>query len=86
MAARYDLLVKRSAEKELKQLNDADYDRIVKRLLALAGNPRPVGSVKLTGHDVHRLRIGEYRALYTVDDRARTIEIISVGHRKEIYR
>lgn len=86
MAAKYDLLIKRSAEKDLKQLGDADHDKIVKRLLALADNPRPVGSVKLTGYDVHRLRIGNYRALYTVDDRAKTIEIISVGHRKEIYR
>ncbi len=86
MAARYELLVKRSAEKELKQLNDADHDRIVKRLLALADNPRPVGSVKLAGHEIYRLRIGNYRALYTVDDRAKIIEIISVGHRKEIYR
>ena len=86
MAARYDLLIKRSAEKELKQLGDADHDRIIKRLLSLVDNPRPVGSVKLTGHDVHRLRIGNYRVLYTVDDQARTIEIISVGHRKEMYR
>jgi len=86
MAARYDLLIKRSAEKELKQLGDADHDRIIKRLLSLVDNPRPVGSIKLTGHEIYRLRIGNYRALYTVDDQARTIEIISVGHRKEIYR
>ena len=86
MAPRYDLLIKRSAEKDLKQLGDGDYDRVIKRLWALADNPRPVGYVKLTGHDVYRLRIGNYRALYTVDDLARTIEIISVGHRKEIYR
>jgi len=86
MAARYDLLVKRSAEKELKQLNDADHDRFIKRLLTLADNPRPVGSIKLTGHEIHRLRIGNYRVLYTVDDQAKVIEIISVGHRKEIYR
>jgi len=52
----------------------------------LADNPRPTGSVKLTGFEVYRLRIGNYRALYTVDDQTRTIEIISVGHRKEIYR
>jgi mRNA interferase RelE/StbE len=73
MAARYELLVKRSAEKELKQLNDADHDRIIKRLLTLADNPRPVGSVKLTGHEIHRLRIGNYRVLYTVDDQAKII-------------
>ena len=86
MAARYDLLIKRSAEKDLKKMGDADHDSVVKRLLSLVDNPRPVGSVNLSGHDVHRLRIGNYRALYTVDDQARTIESISVGHRKEIYR
>jgi mRNA interferase RelE/StbE len=52
----------------------------------LRNNPRPVTSKKLHGREGYRMRIGDYRVLYTVDDRAKTVVIISVGHRQDVYR
>jgi mRNA interferase RelE/StbE len=55
-------------------------------LLSLEGDPRPKGCVKLRGAQDYRLRVGQYRVLYIIDDRERIIEIIAVGHRRDVYR
>jgi len=65
----YQVITKRSAEKDTDALPAKVYERIVKRLLALEENPRPTGSKKLQGQDSYRLRVGDYRVLYTVDDK-----------------
>jgi len=83
----YAVHLKRSAEKELEDLPDHVHDRIVKRLLALEENPRPRGVRKLrdrTGE--YRLRVGDYRVLYVVDDTAHVVEVIAIRHRREAYR
>jgi mRNA interferase RelE/StbE len=82
----YQIVVKRSAEKELQALPAKLRERIAARLLALEENPRPSGVKKLQGEESYRIRIGDYRVLYTIDDRARVIAIYAVGHRREVYR
>ena len=82
----YQVLIKRSAEKELDALPANVRDRIVARLLALEGNPRPSGTKKLQGEESYRLRVGDYRVLYTVDDPQRAVTIYAIGHRREVYR
>jgi mRNA interferase RelE/StbE len=82
----YVVHLKRSAEKELADLPREIYQRIIKRLLALEANPRPSGAKKLGGGEKYRMRVGDYRILYTIDDAGRKIEIGAVGHRREIYR
>jgi mRNA interferase RelE/StbE len=82
----YGIFLKRSAEKELGRLPKKVHDRIVSRLLDLYGDPRPVGARKLQGRDAYRIRVANYRVLYTIDDSARRIEVISIGHRREVYR
>lgn len=82
----YTVILKRSAEKELDRLPAQVHGRITRKLLELEDNPRPRGVQKLQGQDRHRIRIGDYRVLYIIDDRAQTVEIVAVGHRREVYR
>mgnify|MGYP001113235711 CR=1 FL=1 len=82
----YAVHLKRSAEKELSDLPREVQQRIIKRLLTLKANPRPPGAKKLGGGDRYRLRVGDYRVLYTIDDALQKIEVSAVGHRRELYR
>jgi mRNA interferase RelE/StbE len=82
----YAVYLKRSAEKELADVPREMHQRIITRLLALQGNPRPPGVRKLGGGERYRLRVGDYRILYTIDDALQKIEVSAVGHRREVYR
>ncbi len=82
----YQIIIKRSAEKELNVLPAVLRDRIAQRLLALEENPRPVGIKKLQGAESYRLRIGDYRVLLTIDDQLQQVVIYAIGHRREVYR
>ncbi len=82
----YQILVKRSAEKELAALSPQMRERIAERLLALEENPRPLDIKKLREQEGYRLRVGDYRVLFTIDDSARLVYIYAVGHRRKIYR
>jgi mRNA interferase RelE/StbE len=86
VTASYSLRIKRSAEKELKALPKKDLSRIVEKIQSLAGNPRPPGYQKMSGPFQHRIRQGDYRILYTIDDNDRVVEIVKIGHRREVYR
>ena len=82
----YQIVIKRSAEKELNALPSALRNRIANRLLTLEDNPRPVGIKKLQGEESYRLRIGDYRVLLTIDDQRQQVVIYAIGHRREVYR
>jgi len=82
----YQVILKRSAEKELDALQAKTRNRIIKHLLALEENPRPSGIKKLQGQESYRLRVGDYRVLYTVNDKIKQVVILAVGHRREVYR
>jgi mRNA interferase RelE/StbE len=85
--ANYSLKIKPSAAKELETLPKKDRQRVAARIQALATNPRPPGCEKLSGQDnLYRVRQGDYRILYTVDDRALLIVVYKIGHRREVYR
>ena len=82
----YVINLKRSAEKELERLPIEIHDRIVGRLVSLKENPRPVGVKMLRGREGYRIRIGNYRILYIVNDEEKEVEVFSIAHRKEVYR
>ena len=82
----YEVLLKRSAERELSGLPRSTHDRIIQRIVRLGTTPRPSGAVKLQGQDAYRIRIGDYRALYVVDDSRLRVEVVAVGHRRDVYR
>jgi len=82
----YTVEIKRSAEKEMDRLPNKIHRHISEKILALEANPRPPGTRKLQGGEGYRLRIGDYRVLYTVDDQTRHVFVYSVAHRREAYR
>jgi len=86
VTASYSLVVKRSAERELRAVPKRDLGRLVARIQRLAEDPHPPGSEKLSGHDRYRLRQGDYRVVYAVDDERRIVEVVKIGHRREVYR
>jgi len=83
---KYELRILPSAEREIDKLSREVHDRISKKILTLEDNPRPVSVKKLSGREEYRLRIGDYRVLYTIDDKNGLAIILAVGHRKEVYR
>lgn len=84
--ASYRLLIKPSAVKELEAVPAKDRRRLVARLRRLSADPRPPGCEKLSGHDLFRIRQGDYRVLYSIEDQALVILVIKVGHRGAVYR
>jgi mRNA interferase RelE/StbE len=84
--ASYAVDLRRSAVKELDDLASADVERVMSRIRALAANPRPAGSEKLTSAEQYRVRQGVYRIVYEIDDTGRVVTIVKIGHRREVYR
>jgi mRNA interferase RelE/StbE len=82
----YGLSILRRAQKDLAQLPQGDYERLVEAIRDLAGNPRPVGCRKLTGREGWRIRVGDFRVLYEIDDRQRSITVLHIGNRRDVYR
>jgi len=84
--AKYEVSVKKSAIKELENVPKKELQKLVEKIQALSKEPRPQGSQKLSHNEQYRIRQGDYRAVYSIDDDNLNVHIIKVGHRKEIYR
>lgn len=83
---RYRVEIKKSAGKELKKLPATDQERVVEEILKLSSDPRPPGSKKLSGEEKYRIRQGNYRILYEINDPIATLVVVRIAHRKEAYR
>jgi len=84
--AEYTVLITRSAEKKLAKLPDNVATLLERAMLQLEKNPRPPGSKKLKGRKAYRIRQGDYRIIYEVKDKVLTVIVITIGHRRDIYR
>jgi mRNA interferase RelE/StbE len=84
--ASYRLVFKRSVARDLRTIPKADLACILKRIEALADDPRPPGSEKLSGQDRYRVRQGLYRIIYEIDGDRLVVTVVKVGHRREVYR
>ena len=84
--ASYKVLIKPSAAKELEALPQKDRRRIATKIQHLASEPRPAGTEKLSGQEKYRLRQGNYRVLYSVDDAQLAVTIVKIGHHRDVYR
>ena len=83
---KYSLEIKQSAQKELDALDDALFNRADRKILALADNPRPPGCKKLRGYkDQWRIRVGDWRVLYIIDDASKCVNVTRIAHRREVY-
>jgi len=84
--AKYSLEIKSSAQRELNRLDNELFARIDRKILALADNPRPAGCKKLRGRkDQWRIRVGDWRVVYIIDDTRTLVSITRVAHRREVY-
>jgi mRNA interferase RelE/StbE len=85
--AKYEVFIKPSAAKELEGVGTKkDRRRIVARIQELTDNPRPPGFQKLSGADKYRIRCGNYRIVYSINDDELIVRVVKIGHRKEVYR
>ena len=83
----HSILLRPAAARDLRALPSDTRSRIEKAIDRLVDDPRPPGARKLVGvSDEWRLRVGDYRVVYLIDDRAREVEVIRVAHRREVYR
>lgn len=83
----YEILLARQAERDLRRLPAEIFRRVVRDLKELTQNPRPPGCRKLTGSpNDYRVRVGDYRILYEINDEDRKVQVLRVGHRRDVYR
>jgi len=83
--ASYKIEIKKSAAKEIAKLPHKVIARIVEQIQLLSELPRPHGCKKLSGDEKYRIRVGNYRILYSIEDEILIVYIVKVGHRKDIY-
>ncbi len=69
----------------MEKINEPAYTNIKAAIYNLAENPRPIGYKKLKGREGYRIRVGDYRVIYNIFDKVLTIDVVNLGHRKDIY-
>lgn len=83
----YEVYLERTAEQDLKRLSARNFQRIIPHIKALAENPRPAGCRKISGsRNDWRIRVGNYRVIYEVEDKEKVVRVMRVRHRGEAYR
>lgn len=83
---KYEITVLRTAVKAVETLPGKVQDRVIEAITELAETPRPAGAKKLIARDALRIRVGDYRIIYEVDDESQTVQVVVVSHRKDAYR
>ena len=81
----YKVIITSRAERELRRLDKTVKNRVVSAIYALAADPRPHGCLKVKGEDLWRIRIGDWRVGYGIDDQARVVDVLRVNHRSQFY-
>jgi mRNA interferase RelE/StbE len=82
----YSLIILPRAQKELSQLSSAAYARVRDAIRELAEDPRPPGCLRLIEREGWRLRVGDFRVVYEIDDKQRSVTVLQIGHRVDVYR
>ncbi|MBI2966735.1 MAG: type II toxin-antitoxin system RelE/ParE family toxin [Bacteroidetes bacterium] len=82
---RYKVTIGKKAIKALEKINEPDYSKIKTTIYSLTDNPRPQGYIKLKNRSGYRIRQGNYRIIYDIFDTILVVDVIAIGHRKDIY-
>ena len=82
----YRVILSRSARKQMERFSGEIETRVLARLSELEANPRPSGCKKLKNRDAWRIRVGDYRVIYEIHDKVLQVIVVTVGHRREVYR
>jgi len=83
---KYKIVFKRSVAKDIRKIPKKDVQKVIGKITLLSANPRPKDSEKLTANEKYRIRQGNYRILYSIEDSIITITVVKIGHRKEVYQ
>jgi mRNA interferase RelE/StbE len=81
----YEVFILRRAQKELAGLPKTDYERVRDAVAALSENPRPAGCKKLVAREGWRIRSGDYRIIYEIDDAQKRVTVLHIGNRRDVY-
>ncbi len=81
----YKISILRRAQKELADLSKTEFERVRGAILELSENARPIGCKKLVGREGWRIKIGNYRVIYEIEDTGKEITVLHVGHRRDVY-
>ena len=82
----YEITVEKTAKKQIRKLQPSEQVRIAEAILTLADDPRPAGCLKLTNREAWRIRVGDYRIIYEIRDEVLIVVVVTVGHRREVYK
>jgi len=83
---KYSLFIERYALKQMMKLDKSIIPILKNAISKLSDNPRPSGYIKLKGEEAYRIRVRDFRIIYEIDDRNKTVTIVAIGHRKNIYK
>lgn len=83
---KYQVVIGRKARRQMDRFDKATRQRILAAAHALGDDPRPPGCLKMKGDPGYRIRLGDYRIVYEIHDRIVTVEVVRVGHRRDVYR
>ena len=83
---KYEVVITKSVQKYLDKLSDALAEKLENAMMKLENDPRPVGCEKMSGRNAYKIRVGDYRIIYTIEDKILLVTVIDAGHRREIYR
>ena len=82
----YRVILSRSTRKQLERISGETEIRVLAKLSELEANPRPPGCKKLKNRDAWRIRVGDYRVIYEIHDKVLQVIVVTIGHRREVYR
>jgi mRNA interferase RelE/StbE len=83
--AKYKVFIERAVYKHLQYIPEKDYQKLIRSIASLENNPRPVGCKKLKGRTGYRIREGNYRVIYEINDKILTVTVVEAGDRKDVY-
>ena len=81
----YQVRIERKAQKKLSKISNPYYQKVKSAILELANNPKPKGYKKLKGRDAYRIRVADYRIIYQIKEEILLVDVIALGHRKDVY-
>lgn len=81
----FKVFIENHALKQLKQINIEMIPKIKEAISVLAHNPKPFGYIKLKGFDAYRIRVGDYRIIYEIEENLLIIKVVAIAHRKDVY-
>jgi mRNA interferase RelE/StbE len=82
----YQIIIEKTAQKDILKINRSAQITISQSISLLADEPRPSGCIKLKGREAWRIRVGDYRVIYEINDKILIIKVVTVSHRRDVYK